>query len=133
MLDVQMGNRQSVGGQLQMESQAVLGRWVQVHVMTHWMTILVITIGGRRRTSVRKLSLLCQLCGLINATGGSFLRKAEEAIKAREEYVEAFIEFDAALPTDLTTSWMKACQEWESDREMPNPFEMPKNGKVIDV
>jgi hypothetical protein len=97
------------------------------------MTILVITIGGRRRTLVSRIFLPCQFRGLIDATGGSFLRKAEEAIKAREEYVEAFIEFDAALPTDLTTAWMKACQEWESNREKPNPFEMPKNGKVIDV
>jgi hypothetical protein len=80
------------------------------------------------------VSKLCagRIPSLIHKTGGSFLRKAEEAIKACEEFVGAFIEFDVALPSALTTSWTKACQDWERDRTKPNPFEAPKNSKVVD-
>ncbi|CAA7257476.1 unnamed protein product [Cyclocybe aegerita] len=40
-----------------------------------------------------------------------FLRKAEEAILAQQEHVEAFIEFDVALPHE------------SADRTKPNPFQ----------
>ncbi|KAF8797648.1 hypothetical protein BYT27DRAFT_7228903 [Phlegmacium glaucopus] len=52
----------------------------------------------------------------------TFSRKSLEAIKAREEHVEAFLEFDAALPTVLTTAWTKLCWTWEADRSLENPF-----------
>lgn len=52
----------------------------------------------------------------------TFVRKSEEAIAAREEHVEAFIEFSAALPEDLTRLWTTLCQRWESDRSQENPF-----------
>ncbi|KAF8814361.1 hypothetical protein BYT27DRAFT_7219865 [Phlegmacium glaucopus] len=52
----------------------------------------------------------------------TFSRKSLEAIKAREEHVEAFLEFDAALPMALTTAWTKLCWTWEADRSQENPF-----------
>lgn len=55
----------------------------------------------------------------------TFLRKCKEAVKGREEQVNAFIAFDSALPTALTEAWTKLCQIWEADRSKPNPFKRP--------
>ncbi|KAF8808429.1 hypothetical protein BYT27DRAFT_7287047 [Phlegmacium glaucopus] len=52
----------------------------------------------------------------------TFIRKSEEAIVKRQEHVEAFIEFNAALPTSATKAWTKLCQTWERDRSQANPF-----------
>ncbi|KAF9471168.1 hypothetical protein BDN70DRAFT_939144 [Pholiota conissans] len=54
--------------------------------------------------------------------GRHFLRKSEDAVTARQEHVEAFIEFDAALPVTLTAAWTVLCQTWERDRSKTNPF-----------
>ncbi|KAH9477994.1 hypothetical protein JR316_0010227 [Psilocybe cubensis] len=56
----------------------------------------------------------------------TFVRKAKEAITAREEHVEAFIEFDAALPVEVTTEWTRLCQAWEKDSSQINPYVIPK-------
>ncbi|KAH9479046.1 hypothetical protein JR316_0007621 [Psilocybe cubensis] len=56
----------------------------------------------------------------------TFVRKAKEAIAAREEHVEAFIEFDAALPVEATTEWTRLCQAWEQDPSQINPYVIPK-------
>lgn len=45
-----------------------------------------------------------------------------DAIKHRKEHVEAFVEFDAALPQEETSKWTKMCQEWECNRSKENPF-----------
>jgi len=62
----------------------------------------------------------------------SFIRKAKEAISQREEQVESFIEFDAALPIDVTVEWTKLCQAWEADPDQPNPFVIRKEGASFD-
>lgn len=49
---------------------------------------------------------------------------------AREEHVEAFIEFDAALPDNLTSVWTRQCQRWEADRSQENPFLNQQNSKL---
>jgi hypothetical protein len=61
----------------------------------------------------------------------TFSRKSLEAIKAREEHVAAFLEFDAALPIVLTTAWTKLCWRWEMDRSQENPFSRPQRGIVL--
>jgi hypothetical protein len=57
--------------------------------------------------------------------------KSLEAIKAREEHVAAFLEFDAALPIVLTTAWTKLCWRWEADISQENPFSRPQQGNVL--
>ncbi|KAF8147577.1 hypothetical protein B0H34DRAFT_680129 [Crassisporium funariophilum] len=47
--------------------------------------------------------------------GETFVQKCEEAIEGREEYINAFIEFDAALPEESTKAWTQLCQAWEAD------------------
>ena len=59
------------------------------------------------------------------------MRKAEEAIKARQEHVEAFVEFNAALPKESTSAWTKLCQEWEKDRMNENPFHVVQTSEPI--
>ena len=56
------------------------------------------------------------------------MQKCEEAIKGHAEYVNAFIEFDAALPAASTEVWTARCQAWEKDRSQPNPFSKQKSG-----
>ncbi|KAF4611680.1 hypothetical protein D9613_003641 [Agrocybe pediades] len=60
----------------------------------------------------------------------TFVRKSAEALSARTEHVEAFIEFDAALPVEDTMEWTKMVQAWEEDSTKPNPFELPRGYKV---
>ncbi|KAH9482438.1 hypothetical protein JR316_0004538 [Psilocybe cubensis] len=60
----------------------------------------------------------------------TFLRKAKEAIQERQEQVEAFIEFDAALPEESTSEWTQMCLTWEKDSSQPNPYVIPKNSSV---
>ena len=57
-----------------------------------------------------------------------FVQKCEEAIKGCAEYVNAFIEFDAALPVSSTEVWTAHCQAWERDWSQPNPFKKSKAG-----
>ncbi|KAJ3509357.1 hypothetical protein NLJ89_g5259 [Agrocybe chaxingu] len=59
----------------------------------------------------------------IMVIGVYFLRKAEEAMTARQEHVDAFIEFDVALPEESAVEWTKMCLAWEADQTKPNPFE----------
>ncbi|KAF8163735.1 hypothetical protein B0H34DRAFT_650742, partial [Crassisporium funariophilum] len=59
--------------------------------------------------------------------GETFVQKCEEAIEGREEYINAFIEFDAALPEESTKAWTQLCQAWEADPRKPNPFQRPKS------
>ena len=59
------------------------------------------------------------------------MRKADEAIKARQEHVEAFIEFNAALPAESTRAWTQLCQEWERDRTKLNPFHAVQTGEIF--
>ncbi|KAF9549373.1 hypothetical protein CPC08DRAFT_648216, partial [Agrocybe pediades] len=61
-----------------------------------------------------------------------FLRKSKEAVAAREEHVEAFIEFDSVLPEEDTTAWTAMCQAWEADCTKPNPYELPKGRKITE-
>ena len=56
------------------------------------------------------------------------MRKCEEAIKGCAEYVNAFIEFDVALPVASTEAWTAHCQAWERDRSKPNPFKKKQAG-----
>jgi len=56
------------------------------------------------------------------------VRKCREAIEGRAEHVNAFIEFDAALPVASTESWTARCQAWERDRSQPNPFKKKQAG-----
>lgn len=65
------------------------------------------------------------------STAETFVRKCEEAIKGRQEHVEAFIEFDAALPVESTVAWTKLCQTWEADRSQKNPFEKGNTGMYL--
>jgi hypothetical protein len=66
-----------------------------------------------------------------NFAANIFLRKAEEAIQGRREHVDAFIEFDAALPEESTKAWTELCQEWETDRSKENPFRTLQTSKII--
>lgn len=59
------------------------------------------------------------------------MRKCEEAIEGRTEYVNAFIEFDAALPAASTKAWTARCQAWERDRNKPNPFKKQNSGTCL--
>jgi len=59
----------------------------------------------------------------------TFARKAEEAISGRQEHVEAFVEFDAALPEDSTKAWMQLCLKWEEDSSNENPFRVVQTSK----
>jgi hypothetical protein len=68
---------------------------------------------------------------LTSSIAATFSRKSLEAIKAREEHVAAFIEFDAALPTVLTTAWTKLCWRWEADRSQENPFSRSHQGNDL--
>jgi hypothetical protein len=61
----------------------------------------------------------------IAETAETLLQKAEDVITARQEHVDSFIKFDAALPTDLTIAWMRMCKIWEKDRTQENPFRNP--------
>jgi hypothetical protein len=56
------------------------------------------------------------------------VRKCEEAIEGRAEYVNAFIEFDAALPVASPEAWTAHCQAWERDQNQPNPFKKKQAG-----
>ncbi|KAJ3503382.1 hypothetical protein NLJ89_g8461 [Agrocybe chaxingu] len=57
----------------------------------------------------------------------TFARRAKEALAMREEHVDAFVEFDGALPVDLAVAWTDMCKTWESNRaKHPNPFHAPK-------
>ncbi|KAF8191761.1 hypothetical protein BJ912DRAFT_1021968 [Pholiota molesta] len=58
----------------------------------------------------------------ITSLADTFLRKAKEAILERQEHVESFIEFDAALPAPDTLKWTRMCQAWEADPKQINPF-----------
>lgn len=58
----------------------------------------------------------------IPCSAATFVRKATDAIKYRREQVEAFLEFDAALPQEDTSQWTKLCKDWESDPSKDNPF-----------
>lgn len=59
----------------------------------------------------------------------TFVRQVKEALEAREEQVEAFREFDAALPVSMTEEWTKMVQDWEEDRTSFNPYSMTSRGK----
>ncbi|KAF9545568.1 hypothetical protein CPC08DRAFT_769836 [Agrocybe pediades] len=48
--------------------------------------------------------------------------RAEDAIKNRREHIDAFIEFDSALPEVQTKEWTTQCQEREADPKKKNPF-----------
>jgi hypothetical protein len=61
----------------------------------------------------------------------TFVRKCEEAIKRRQEHVDAFIEFNAALPVESTSTWTKLCQVWEADRSQTNPFKRTGTGACL--
>ncbi|KAJ3516066.1 hypothetical protein NLJ89_g1356 [Agrocybe chaxingu] len=56
----------------------------------------------------------------------TFCRKGKEALAMREEHVEAFVEFDAALPVQETEAWTVMCKNWEADSSKPNPFHVAK-------
>lgn len=78
-----------------------------------------------------------------SSQGPTFARKATEALAGREEHVNAFLEFDAALSIDMgaeqTTSaipiqeWKTWCLDWEKDRTTRNPFEVTKIGTSFDM
>ena len=61
-------------------------------------------------------------------TADTFIRKSEEAISARQEHVDAFMVFSAALPAESVLAWTKLCQKWEKDRTQQNPFMNLRNG-----
>jgi len=63
-------------------------------------------------------------------SANTFLRKAEEAIQARQEHVDAFVEFNAALPEESTRAWTKLCQDWENDSSKENPFHVVQTSKI---
>ncbi|KAF8804990.1 hypothetical protein BYT27DRAFT_7258738, partial [Phlegmacium glaucopus] len=63
----------------------------------------------------------------------SFVRKVKEALSQREEQVESFIEFDAALPAEVTEAWTRLCQAWEVDPRQPNLFVIQKGAVVTDL
>lgn len=65
--------------------------------------------------------------------GDTFVRKAKEAILERQEHIESFLEFDAALPAADTTVWTKMCQAWEADLKQLNPFEIRQKGELGDT
>ncbi|KAG5651245.1 hypothetical protein H0H81_009341, partial [Sphagnurus paluster] len=78
--------------------------------------------GSRRDTlddhfGDRNWAKITQLCRT-----KTFIRKSKEALESRNEYVDAFIEFDAALPEPSTKAWTILCQAWEADRSQTNPF-----------
>jgi len=56
--------------------------------------------------------------------------KCEEAIKRRQEHVDAFIEFNAALPVESTSTWTKLCQVWKPI-ESDNPFKRTGTGACL--
>ena len=58
------------------------------------------------------------------------MRKADEAINARQEHVDAFIEFNAVLPEESMRAWMQLCQEWERDSTNANPFLVVQTGEI---
>jgi hypothetical protein len=94
------------------------------------MIILAITIGARL------LYLVCQtlLSGrelTTHTPAETFARKAEEAINGRQEHVEAFVEFDAALPEESTKAWTQLCQKWEEDSTNENPFRVVQTSKIF--
>lgn len=45
--------------------------------------------------------------------------------------MQAFKEFDAALPSDLTEAWTKLVTEWEEDRSRFNLFMIPSHSKSL--
>lgn len=73
--------------------------------------------------------------------GPTFARKATEALAGREEHVNAFLEFDAALSIDMAAEhntsaipiqeWKAWCLTWETDRTTRNPFEVTKIGTIF--
>lgn len=97
------------------------------------MIILGITIGLRLWVWVRLwfFQLFATKLNLFNVSADTLKRRAEDAIKNRQEHVNAFKEFDAALPPSTTKEWTKQVQAWERDSTQPNPFEPPKKGAVV--
>lgn len=94
------------------------------------MITLAITIGGKL------LHLVCQFVewqgtDVLLISAETFARKAEEAINGRQEHVEAFVEFDAALPEDSTKAWTQLCRKWEEDSTNENPFQVVQTSKVF--
>jgi hypothetical protein len=63
-------------------------------------------------------------------TADTFMWKSDEAITSRQEHVNAFIEFSAALPLESVQTWTTMCQHWEKDRSQENPFLNLQNGMV---
>jgi hypothetical protein len=66
-------------------------------------------------------------------TADTFIRKSEEAIAARQEHVDAFTEFSAALPAESVLAWTNLCQIWEKDRTRENPFMNLRNGIFLTI
>ncbi|EAU92238.2 hypothetical protein CC1G_10124 [Coprinopsis cinerea okayama7 len=50
------------------------------------------------------------------------LKRAEEAIKKRQEQLDAFLEFSKALPEESVAEWTQEVLDWEEDPECDNPF-----------
>ncbi|KAF9555789.1 hypothetical protein CPC08DRAFT_779954 [Agrocybe pediades] len=62
----------------------------------------------------------------------TFLRRAKDALEGRQEHLEAFIEFDAAIPPEDATVWTRMCQAWEKDPKQVNPFVLNRKVGVSD-
>ena len=115
-------------GLISMLSHQVHVKWVQDPGGTHWMIISMIEIGARYRLLVTYILFIYMVFHMLTyeITGPSFLEKAHAALKGREEYIDAFLEFNAALPAPSTRAWTTLCQEWEKDRSKTNPFVTPQ-------
>ncbi|KAF6747228.1 hypothetical protein DFP72DRAFT_992589 [Ephemerocybe angulata] len=55
------------------------------------------------------------------------VRRAKEALKGRDEHVEAFKLLAGALPQASVNAWTKMALTWEADVTKPNPYEPSKN------
>jgi hypothetical protein len=52
-----------------------------------------------------------------------------EAVREHEIHVSDFWEFNAVLPKEDTTEWLRVVVEWECDRTKPNPFKTTQLSK----
>jgi hypothetical protein len=64
-------------------------------------------------------------------TADTFIQKSEEAVTSRQEHIDTFVEFSAALPAESILAWTKLCQKWEKDRTKQNPFMNVRNGMML--
>ncbi|KAJ6558618.1 hypothetical protein DFH09DRAFT_1084132 [Mycena vulgaris] len=56
--------------------------------------------------------------------GDTLARKLVVAIAERDHQVDAFIQVDASLKSEVRRDWQKHIDEWPADRTKPNPYEI---------